>query len=448
MGELKKLLDSVKKNISSNNYRLAQSELEKVLYILKADYDSGINKKQSGLAFNKLLKVRKELIDGTLTDVTYDILHLENPNSSKADEDLSDLVNNGSSSSLFDDIDDSESKISNIEEKESAEDKILNNESEEQSEFQFNWNDLPSVKFEDIAGLEDVKEIVRVKVLLPLLHPEATKGYVTAGGGGVCLYGPPGTGKTMMAAAIANTIKAKFCSVTPSDLLHQGAGNTEKAVRALFQQARKFKCAVIYFDEMDSIAPKSTKSQYAKQLRSEFLAQLQGISSYGEKTGNILFLICATNKPWDIDSAFLRPGRFGTKVYVDLPDDDARRYIITHRLDKIKEIGQVDIADDIDLDYIVDKTNGFNCSDVTNLLSVVEELSMRRAFENEGDKKICNDDFRTALKSVNSSVQRDDIIKLKEWRRVNDVVIIQDEEEETPTDNPGDTPEDSSDLDV
>ena len=89
------------------------------------------------------------------------------------------------------------------------------------------------------------------------------------------IQGPPGTGKTMIAAAIANEIGAKFCSVKPSDLLNQGAGNTEKAVRSLFAQARSFPVAVIYFDEMDSISPKSTKSQYAKQLRSEFLAQLQ-----------------------------------------------------------------------------------------------------------------------------------------------------------------------------
>lgn len=448
MSELKVLLDSVKADVLNNNFKRAQVNVEKILYLLKADYDSGINRRQSGLAFNKLLKVRKEIIENNITDVSYDILHIENPNKKASDDTDIDF---SSSSHFFDDIesDDNtkedsnekpseeealnseESKLDNIEdeventqEKESAEDKILNTPSEEENyDFQFNWNDLPTIKFEDIAGLEDVKEIVRVKVLLPLLHPEATEGYVTSGGGGVCLYGPPGTGKTMMAAAIANTIGAKFCSVTPSDLLHQGAGNTEKAVRALFQQARKFKCSVIYFDEMDSIAPKSTKSQYARQLRSEFLAQLQGISAYGEKSNNILFLICATNKPWDIDSAFLRPGRFGTKVYVDLPDDDARLYIVTHRLEKIKDLGHVDISDDIDFDHIVEATNGFNCSDVTNLLSVVEEISMRRAFENSGLKTICNEDFNIALNSVSSSVQKEDIIKLREWRKANDITI-------------------------
>ncbi|MDE7336989.1 MAG: AAA family ATPase, partial [Clostridia bacterium] len=216
------------------------------------------------------------------------------------------------------------------------------------SDFKFDWDSLPAINFSDIAGLDSVKEVVQVKVLMPLQRPDIFEGYVRKSGGGVLLYGPPGTGKTMIAAAIANEIGAKFCSVKPSDLLNQGAGNTEKAVRSLFAQARSFPCAVIYFDEMDSISPKSTKSQYAKQLRSEFLAQLQGIEEYGKKKDNILFLIAATNKPWDIDSAFIRPGRFGTRIYVGLPDAPAREYMLNRRLDKIRQKGVVSLAQDVD----------------------------------------------------------------------------------------------------
>ena len=445
MSDLKNLLGKVKLNIQNNNYKLAISDLEKILHMLKADYDSNINKIQSGKAFNKLLKVRRDLIAGNLSDESYDILKLEKP---KADDD----IDYNSTSNFFDSIDDEKNDEDEAKDEPKVEEskdekpndklKDLDHQTKnldldddpsleslaKASEFQFNWNDIPTTKFEDIAGLEDVKEIVRLKVLLPLKHPELTTGYLNSGGGGVCLYGPPGTGKTMIAAAIANTIHAKFCSVTPSDLLHQGAGNTEKAVKALFEQARSFKCAVIYFDEMDSIAPKSTKSTYARQLRSEFLAQLQGISAYTQKSKNILFLICATNKPWDIDSAFLRPGRFGTKVYVGLPDDDARRYIITHHFDKLSKIGEVEIDPDIDIDYIVKKTNMFNCADVTNLLSAVEEISMRRAFIEDDNKKIIDKDFKTALNNITSSVQIDDIKKLDEWKKINDIQIIQNDE--------------------
>ena len=283
----------------------------------------------------------------------------------------------------------------------------------------FVWDDIPSVGFEDVAGLEDVKEVVQIKVLLPLKNPDAFAGYEKKSGGGLCLYGPPGTGKTMIAAAIAKEIGAKFCSVKPSDLLRQGAGNTERAVKELFRQARQHPCAVIYFDEMDSISPKSTRSQYAKQLRSEFLAQLQGIESYGKDTGNLLFLICATNKPWDIDSAFLRHGRFGTKIYVGLPDEPARKYMINKRLDKIRAKGVVSIKDDIDIDSFVEQTNGFNGSDVTNLLDRIEEISIIRGIRT-GEKFIGNDDFAEAMKDIHSSVQVEDLVKLKEWRQEND----------------------------
>ena len=301
----------------------------------------------------------------------------------------------------------------------SAEDVVLDGTIEGSQEFKFNWDNIPSISFDDIAGLNEVKETVKVKVLLPLKNPEAFEGYEKKNGGGLCLYGPPGTGKTMVAAAIANEIGAKFCSVKPSDLLHQGAGQTEKAIRTLFAQARNYPCAVIYFDEMDSISPKTTKSQYAKQLRSEFLAQLQGVESYGDKKDNILFLICATNKPWDIDSAFLRPGRFGTKIYIGLPDDEARLYMINKRLDKINKKGLVKVLDDIDMDAVIDKTRGFNGSDVTNFLDRIEELSILRSI-NGGDKIICGEDFEKAISEIHSSVQSEDLIKLKEWRQEND----------------------------
>lgn len=286
------------------------------------------------------------------------------------------------------------------------------------SEFRFDWDSLPNVTFDEIAGLEDVKEAVKTKVLLPLEHPEAFDGYAKKNGGGLFLYGPPGTGKTMIAAAIANEIGAKFCAVKPSDLLHQGAGNTEKAVKALFAQARQNPCSVIYFDEMDSIAQKNTKSTYSRQLRSELLAQIQGIDSYRDNKDHILFLIGATNRPWDVDSAFVRPGRFGTRVYVGLPNKEAISYIINKRLNKVKDLGIVNINDDINIDEIVEKCNGFNGSDVANLLDRVEEISAVRAVECK-EKYICKDDFDRALLEITSSVQIGDIEKIMLWKEQN-----------------------------
>ena len=312
-----------------------------------------------------------------------------------------------------------DAKIKRAEKPQTPEDKVLEESGGALFDYKFDWDSLPVIDFDDIAGLDEVKEVVRVKVLLPLTNPEVFEGYVRKSGGGLLLYGPPGTGKTMIAAAIANEIGAKFCSVKPSDLLNQGVGNTEKAVRALFAQAREFPCAVIYFDEMDSISPKSTKSQYAKQLRSELLSQLQGIESYGKKTDNILFLIAATNKPWDVDSAFVRPGRFGTRVYVGLPDKDAREYMINRRLDKIREKGIVAVEADMDVLSAVEKTNGFNGSDITALLDKAEELSALRAVET-GEKPLKNEDLEKAFEHVTSSVQSGDIEKLLAWKAQND----------------------------
>ena len=130
-------------------------------------------------------------------------------------------------------------------------------------------------------------------------------------------------------------------------------------------------------------------------------------------------MICATNKPWDIDSAFLRPGRFGTKVYVGLPDAPAREYMVNKRIEKIAKKGIVEIKDDLDIANVVEKTNGFNGSDISNLLDRIEELSIIRGIES-GEKYIGNDDFENALADIHSSVQTEDLIKLKEWRNEND----------------------------
>lgn len=306
----------------------------------------------------------------------------------------------------------------NVSQIKTPEEFVLESSREKTYEFQFEWDKLPKITFNDVAGFEQVKDTVAVKVLLPLKNPQAFEGYEKKNGGGLLLYGPPGTGKTMIAAAIANEIGAKFCSVKPSDLLQQGAGQSEKAVRDLFAQAREFPCSVIYFDEMDALTPKNTRSQYAKQLRSELLAQLQGVESYGKQTGNILFLIAATNKPWDIDSAFIRPGRFGTRIFVGLPNAETRRFIIDGRIEKINKNGLVHIDESIVIDEIIEKTNGYNCSDITNLLDKVEELSIIRGIK-QGRKTITKEDFNTAISEIRSSVQKEDIEKLLNWTADN-----------------------------
>lgn len=286
------------------------------------------------------------------------------------------------------------------------------------NQFRFNWNNKPEVSFDDVAGLEDVKTEVRRKVLNPLLHPEMYEGYDKRNGGGLLLFGPPGTGKTMIAAAIAKEIGAKFCSLGPSDILSTGVGNSEKAVARLFEEARSYDCAIIFFDEIESLCPVSTHAQHARQIRSELLRQIQGLDSYGKENNKILFIIAATNKPWDIDPAFVRPGRFGIRVYVGLPDSNARRYMIESKLNKIRNNGLVSVSDDIDIESIVEMTEGYNGSDIAYLLEEVQEISIDRLSQSN-EKIIKYDDFINALNKVVSSVQPNDIKKIEEWKEIN-----------------------------
>ena len=282
-------------------------------------------------------------------------------------------------------------------------------------EYKYNWNDIPSISFDDVAGLEHVKEEVNKRVLLPLKNPELTEGYITHDGGGLLLYGPPGTGKTMIAAAIAHEINAKFTTIKVSDILSPGVGKSEQNIAQLFKEARSFDCSVIVFDEFESLCPATTKSIISKQIRSEFLTQIQGVANYGkEEHGKILYLICCSNKPWEIDSAFLRPGRFGTRIFVGLPDFEARKYIINHHLDKIREQNLVTIAEDIKIDEIASACEGYNGSDVDNLFKAAQDISITRALETH-EKVLCMSDFKEALEKVVSSVQKPDLIKLKEW---------------------------------
>lgn len=284
----------------------------------------------------------------------------------------------------------------------------------------FKWDDIPTVSFADISGLEDVKERVNRKVLLPLKEPHIFDGYELKNGGGLFLYGPPGTGKTMIASAIAHEVDAKFCSIKPSDILKTGVGNTEKAIATLFAEARRFEKAVICFDEFDSLAMKDTKSSISRQIRSELLAQIQGVEAYKEQDkSHLMFLIAITNKPWNVDSAFLRPGRFGEKVYVGLPDNKARYGIIRNRIEKLLSKGLVTIDEDFDISFIVENTNGFNCSDVSNLLDRIEEVSVLN-YKETGKKTINHSCVLEALKTVHSSVQLEDVDKLQEWMQEND----------------------------
>ena len=272
---------------------------------------------------------------------------------------------------------------------------------------------VPDVTFEDVAGMSEVKEVVRDKVIYPKLYPHLFKTFRKKSGGGILLYGLPGTGKTMIAKAIANETGAKFFTVKLSDLLSKWFGNSEKNVKRLFASARSEQNAVIFFDEIEGLASdRGGENESMNRVVGELLAQMQGVTDGDD--GNGILLIAATNRPWDIDSAFLRPGRFDERIYIPLPDLDARKTIIRNA------VMGVPGNDELDIDALAEETDGFNGADVAYLCEKAKEIAIRRIIaEKMRGKKLTAEDFASALKEVHSSVVRKDIARLESWEKEN-----------------------------
>lgn len=269
---------------------------------------------------------------------------------------------------------------------------------------------IPKIKMSDIAGLNDAKEAFNDRVILPIKHKKLFAKYGKQVGGGILLYGLPGTGKTMFAQAVANELKASFFSVKCSDILSKWYGESESNVKQLFAKARKEPVSVIFFDEFEAIGAKRKESPFPTNISTvqEILAQMQGV----EKSKNTLLVLAATNCPWNIDGALLRPGRFNEKIYVPLPDKEARLFILK------KELSKVSLAEDVSMDEIADRLDNYNGSDVSEfceqckLAVIKKELSKERAV-------LDREDVEAVLNKVHSSVLEEDVEKMEEFRENN-----------------------------
>lgn len=276
--------------------------------------------------------------------------------------------------------------------------KQVTKNNEDESETNWQTATIPNIKFEDVAGLEEVKASVRRRIILPMQHPEIYEKYNKKVGGGILLYGPPGTGKTMIAKAIANEVGAKFYAVKCSDIVSKWFGEAEKNIKNLFETARADERAIIFFDEFEALAAKrGGNSTVMNRLVPELLAQIQG---FNDNTSQLLIL-AATNRPWDIDSAMLRPGRFNELLYIPLPDAPARKYLIERTFKDIK------LASDVDIDYIVEMTEGYNCSDVNEVCDRSKDNPIELSINSPNDEifPITRADIEYALNKVKSSVQ-------------------------------------------
>ena len=263
------------------------------------------------------------------------------------------------------------------------------------------------ITLDDVAGLKEAKDEIRRLVIEPRKHPELYERFKKKKGGGILLYGVPGTGKTMFAQAIATELDAAFFAVKCSDIASRWFGDSEQNVKRLFAEARKYPCSIIFFDEFEALgAKRDSYSTVMKRLVPELLAQMQGF----EQSSNTLLVIAATNRPWDIDSAFLRPGRFNTSIYVPLPDEDARRVIIKKQLDGVP------LVENFDFEKVVSITDKFNGSDVTEFCDKLKDYALQRTIETGVDSKVSNDDIDLTAQRVHSSVQADDIKKIARYQ--------------------------------
>ncbi|MGQ9469732.1 MAG: CDC48 family AAA ATPase [Nitrososphaerales archaeon] len=259
----------------------------------------------------------------------------------------------------------------------------------------------PSVKWEDIGGLEEVKRIISQNVIRSIKNPEEFQRLGVKPPRGALMYGPPGCGKTLLAMAIASESGANYITVRGPEILSKWAGESEKAVREIFRKAKTSAPCVIFFDEIDSIAkPRSYSSEdsgVGERVLSQMLTEMDGSLNVSD-----IFVIGATNRPDLIDISLLRPGRLDLLIYVPPPDERAR-------LDILRILtSRMPLADDLRLEDIASMTKGFSGADMDALCREAAIIVMERGLD---DPKVRKADFDEAIKKVRPSITPE----VEEW---------------------------------
>lgn len=256
----------------------------------------------------------------------------------------------------------------------------------------------PTVNFADVGGMDAVKDEIRMKIIHPLTHPELYRAYGKKIGGGILLYGPPGCGKTHLARATAGEIKARFLAVGIHDILDMWIGKSEANLHALFEEARRNRPCVLFFDEVDALAASRAdlRASGGRQLVNQFLAELDGLGNENEG----VLILAATNAPWHLDSAFRRPGRFDRILFVPPPDVAARAQIARLQCRDRP-------AKDVDFEQVAKKTDGFSGADLKAVVDLAVEAKLKEAMKAGTLKPLSTRDLLDAAKGVKPST--------KEW---------------------------------
>lgn len=261
--------------------------------------------------------------------------------------------------------------------------------------------EIPNVKWEDIGGLEGVKQSLKEIIEWPLKNPKAFERVGIKPPKGILLYGPPGTGKTLLAKAVANESGANFISIRGPEVLSKWVGESEKRIREVFKRAKQVAPSIIFFDEMDALVPRrglSVGTRVSENVVSQILTQMSGI----EDLHNVI-VIGATNRPDILDPALLRPGRFDRQVLVPSPDEKTRLEIFKIHTKNMPLKG-------VDLKKIVRQTDGYSGADIEG---ICREAGLNAIREDMNAKEVTKKHFDFALKESRPSITPD-IVKFYE----------------------------------
>jgi AAA+ superfamily predicted ATPase len=252
-----------------------------------------------------------------------------------------------------------------------------------------------SVSLADVGGMEQVKKRLEVAFLAPMRNPELSRVYHKSLKGGLLLYGPPGCGKTFIARAVAGELGASFISVTLADILDMYIGNSERNLSEIFATARRNAPCVLFFDEIDAIGQKRSqlRNNAARGVVNQFLTELDGVDAANEG----VFVLAATNAPWDVDVALRRPGRLDRTLLVLPPDQSAREAILRHHLRDRPVSG-------VKLGALAKKTEGYSGADLAHVCETAAELALMDSARSGQVRLIGMGDLEAAVAEVRPSV--------------------------------------------
>jgi transitional endoplasmic reticulum ATPase len=291
--------------------------------------------------------------------------------------------------------------------------------------------ELSDIHYEDIGGLGRELQLVREMIELPLRHPEIFERLGITPPKGVLLYGPPGTGKTLIAKAVANEVDAHFISLSGPEIMSKYYGESEKGLREKFEEAEANAPAIIFIDEIDSIAPKRAEVQGEVERRvvAQLLALMDGLKGRGQ-----VIVIAATNLPDSIDPALRRGGRFDREIEVGIPDKKGRLEIF-----QVHSRG-VPLADDVKVEEFANNTHGFVGADIALLVKeaamhalrkVIPQIKLDEDIPNEvlDQLKVTNEDFAEARKHVEPSAMREVLVEVPDvtWKQVGGLEDVKQE---------------------